>query len=52
MDQLRFEWAEPIQTAEPRTVDLDHETADAAVALMARALIAVVRTTQEAADER
>ena len=52
MDQIRFEWAEPRECRGPSDVALDHETIDAALALMARALIAVVRGAMENDDER
>jgi|RifCSP16_2_1023846.scaffolds.fasta_scaffold29641_2 hypothetical protein len=51
MDQLHFEGIEAMEAAEPQSVDLDQETTDAVVALMARALLAVVHATREADDE-
>jgi len=50
-DQLRFEWAEPRRAGEPNPVVLDHETTEAVIALMGRAMIAVLRAV-EADDER
>lgn len=56
MQQIRFEWAEEIeqvQRAESVEVELRQETIAVLIALMARALISVVRVTEEeAADER
>ncbi len=55
MSQLRFGWAVPIKAiapAEKTGVDLDEETTRALVALMARVLVAVVRTGEEDADDR
>ena len=55
MQQIRFEWAEKIEQvrrAEPIEVELAQETISALIALMARALISVVRVAEEAADER
>jgi hypothetical protein len=55
MSQLRFGWAvsiEPISPTENTGVDLDEETTKAVVALMASALIAVVRAAEEDADDR
>ena len=52
MDQIRFEWAEPSECQAPSDVALDRETIDAALTLMARALISVVRGALENDDER
>ena len=52
MEQLRFEWAEPNESREPSKVELDPETTEAVIGLMARALIVVVRAAGEADDER
>jgi hypothetical protein len=55
MSQLRFGWAvpiKPIAPAENTGVDLDEETTKAAVALMARVLVAVVRSAEEDADDQ
>jgi hypothetical protein len=51
MDQLHFEGIEAMEAAERQSVDLDQETTDAVVALMARALLAVVHATRETDDE-
>lgn len=50
-EQLCFQWARSSETGDPNAVELDRETIDALVALMARALIAVVRAA-ESDDER
>ena len=52
MHQRRFDWAEQIHRTEPACVELPRETTEVVIALMARALAAVVRATEEAADER
>jgi hypothetical protein len=52
MDQIRFEWAEPRESRGPSDVALDRELIDAALTLMTRALIAVVRGALENDDER
>lgn len=55
MSQLRFGWAVPIKViapAEKTGVELDEETTRTVVALMARVLIAVVRSAEEDADDR
>ena len=52
MKQLRLQWAEPTELGAWDEVDLEPETTEAVIALMARALIAVVRAAQENADER
>lgn len=52
MHQIRFEWAEQVHRTEPTGIELAPETTEVVIALMARALIAVVRATEEAADER
>ncbi len=52
MHQMRFEWAEQVHRTEPAEVELPRETIEVVIVLMARALIAVVRATEEAADER
>lgn len=50
--QRRFPWAAPGETRDADEVGLDSETTAAAIALLARALIAVVGAVQEADDER
>ena len=50
--QMELRWREQKPLDEPSEVVLDPATADAVVALMARALIMVVRITGEVADER
>jgi hypothetical protein len=50
--QRRFEWTEPTERREPSVVALDREATDVALALMARALIVVVRGPGESDDER
>ena len=55
MSQLRFGWAvpiEPISPTENTGVDLDEETTEALIVLMASVLIAVVRAAEEDADDR
>lgn len=54
MEQVRFEWSEQtIRGAEgPSEVEIESPTIEAGTDLMARALIAVVRAAEEAADER
>lgn len=54
MEQVRFEWTEQTTrgATAPSEVELDRETIEAVIDLMARALIAVVRAAEEAADER
>jgi hypothetical protein len=52
VEQLRLEWVGPTEAREPNEVVLDPETTKAAIALMASALVAVVRAAQEADDER
>ena len=52
MRQIRFEWAEQVHRTEPVGVELPQETTEVVIALMARSLIAVVRATEEPADER
>jgi hypothetical protein len=55
VQQIRFEWAEEIEQAghaQPVEVELRQETITVLIALMARALISVVRVAEEAADER
>lgn len=47
-----MQWAEPAGVGEGNQVEIDLATREALVALMARALIAVVRAGQEDADER
>mgnify|MGYP001181018024 CR=1 FL=1 len=51
MHQLRFEWVEQVHRTEPTEVDLAKETSEVVIVLMARVLIAVVRTSEEAVDE-
>jgi hypothetical protein len=50
VEQLRFEWGS--SQSDSNQVVIDRETSEAAVALMTRALIAVVRAVREANDER
>ena len=52
MTQIPFEWIEEAGSGEQTTVAMEPETAQTVIALMARALIAVVRSIEEAADER
>lgn len=52
VEQLHFEWAGPSETRDPNQVVIDPETTAVAIALIARALLAVVRAVQEADDER
>jgi hypothetical protein len=52
VEQLRFEWVGPTEAREPNEVVLDPETTKAAIALMASALVAVVRAAEEPDDER
>ena len=52
MKQGRFEWAAPRATYDPNRVVLERETIEATITLMARALIAVLRASHEADDER
>ena len=52
MKQTRFEWAEQGTAATPTEVTLDPETIETVIVLMAHALIAIVRATEEATDER
>lgn len=49
--QCRFPWPAP-KTGDATAVVLDPETTAAAIALLARALLAVVRAVAEADDER
>jgi len=51
MKQITFEW---VEQAEPQAgeVELEPETTEAVVVLMARALIVVVRAAEEDFDER
>jgi hypothetical protein len=49
--QYRFPWAVP-ETRDPHEVVLDPETAEIVIALMTRAVIAVVRAVEEVDDER
>jgi hypothetical protein len=51
-EQLRFEWAGPGEIRDSNQVVIDPVTTEVAIALMARALIAVVRAVHEADDER
>jgi len=51
MEQIPFKWADPIVVPDASEVSLDPATAEAAVALMARALIVVVRAVKETDDE-
>ena len=50
--QRQFPWAAPAESRDANEVGLDPETTAAAIALLARALIAVVRAVQEVDDER
>lgn len=50
--QRRFPWAAPRETRDAPEVVLEPETTVAAIALLARALLAVVRAVEEAGDER
>jgi hypothetical protein len=50
--QMELGWREPKPLDELSEVALDPATADAVIALMARALIVVVRLAEEVADER
>ena len=50
--QLELGWREQKPREEPSEVALDPATADAVIALMARALLVVVRIAEEVADER
>ena len=50
--QIELGWREQKPLDEPSEVALDPATADAVIALMARALIVVVRIAEEVADER
>jgi hypothetical protein len=56
VEQARFEWTEQTTrgAAEPSEVEveLERETIEAVIDLMARALMAVVRAAEEATDER
>ncbi len=52
MEQMRLQWAEQSELGTSNQVELDPETSEAVIALMARALIVVVRAAQESADER
>lgn len=52
MTQIPFEWIEEARCGEQSPVAVEPETAQSVITLMARALIAVVRSVQEAADER
>ena len=49
--QIPFQWAAPT-ALERATVVVAPETTEALVVLMARAMIAVVRAAEEAADDR
>lgn len=49
---MRLPWAEESEIGRSNQVGLDLETSETLTALMARALIAVVRAVQENADER
>ena len=50
--QHRFPWAAPGERRDPLEVALDPETTERAIALLARAVLAVVRAVEEATDER
>ena len=50
--QMELGWREHQPLDEPSEVALDPATADAVIALMARALLVVVRIAEEVADER
>lgn len=52
-DQIRFQWAEEHHEGRgPDQVEIDPKTTEAAIALMARAMIAVIRAVKENDDER
>jgi hypothetical protein len=50
--QHRFPWAAPGERRDPLEVVLDAETTERAIALLVRAVLAVVRAVAEASDER
>jgi len=50
--QYRFPWVVPGETRDPHEVVLDPETTEIVIAVMARALVAVVRAAEEVKDER
>ena len=50
--QRQFEWPAPSEARDPNQVVIDPETTAVAIALMARALIAVMHAVQEPDDER
>lgn len=54
MKQIGFEWEELREELvdSPNQVDLDPETSESVVALMAQAMVAVVRAIEEVDDER
>jgi hypothetical protein len=52
LTQISFECKEEAGPGERSAVALERETAQTMIALMARALIAVVRAIEEADDER
>ena len=52
MRQQQFPWAAPHASRDAHEVVLDPATTAAAIALLARALIAVVRAVEETDDER
>jgi hypothetical protein len=52
MRQQQFPWVAPRASRDAHEVVLDRETTEIAIALMARALIAVVRAVAEVDDER
>jgi hypothetical protein len=51
-EQLHFAWAGPSEPPDLDQIVIDPETTAVTIALMARALIAVVRAVAEADDER
>lgn len=52
MKQRQFPWAAPGESRNATEVVLDPATTAAAIALLARALIAVVHAVEETDDER
>jgi hypothetical protein len=50
MKQICVEWGESVDN--PNEIDLDPETTESFVALMAQAMVAVVRAIEEVDDER
>jgi len=52
VQQLHFEWGAPSVSGEPQQVVLDPQTTELVVALIARAMIAVVGAVEEVDHER